>query len=217
MKKTHKILICCCLNIAIQQPQHNANNQSSRGNHPTSTPCAVFARSFQTLLQPRAAGDVHAVYWRLFQAHPSDDTRLPSLTARKALGSGGRCSPKHSEMPGAPHSLSTERLPGTSVEIYWHKATSIPKPAFVVPIEHKHQLYGMSYANIACIWTLYKATYTIPVQHTLIHTHWHSVINQSTLQEQDLRFTANMVRLFIQSYGVITVGKAWQYQSWSQV
>lgn len=98
-------------------------------------------------------------------------------------------------------STDTRRLPHPNQLLFSVKY-------IVVPIKHKHQLYGMSHGNIACIWTLYKATYTIPVQHTLIHTHWHSVINQSTLQEQDSRFTANMVRLFIQSYGVITVGKA---------
>lgn len=49
-----------------------------------------------------------------------------------------------------------------------------------------------------------------------IHTPWHSAISQNVLLEQDSCFTTNMVKLFIQSYSVITVKQAWQYQSWSQ-
>lgn len=120
--------------------------------------------------------------------------------------------------PGAPCLLSTmltEQSPATSAENCLHKVSSIHTSQLLfsgkqilVPITHKHQLYGTSYANIVCIWTLDKATHRIPVQHTLIHTRWHCVTSQNVLQEQDSCFTANMVRLFIQRYAVITAEKA---------
>lgn len=41
-----------------------------------------------------------------------------------------------------------------------------------------------------------------------IHTPWHCAISQNVLLEQDSCFTTNMVKLFIQSYFVITVEQA---------
>lgn len=167
-------------------------------------------------------------------------------TARKALGSGGTRSPKCPKSPGAqarpvcrgatrmdgPQLAGcpsptlyqlTEQRPDVSAENCLHKVTSMHTnqllfsgKQILVPIIHKRQLHGTSYANIVCIWTLDKATHGISVQRTLIHTRWHCVISQNGLQEQDLCFTANMIRLFIQSCAVVTVEKAWQHQSWSQ-
>lgn len=158
--------------------------------------------------------------------------------ARKALGSGGRCSPKcpntrgawaqpvfrgatrmdSPQLAGCPSPTLyqlTEQHPDVLAENCLHEATSMHTNQLLfsgrqilVPIIHKHQLHCTSYANIVCIWTLDEATHGISVQRTLIHTRWYCVISQNVLQEQDLYVTANMVRLFIQSCAVITVEKA---------
>ena len=67
--------------------------------------------------------------------HPSDDTHLSSLIARKALVSSETARVlwchQDNRSPAAHQLLCTEHLPDTPAEIYCHKATSTQKTALV--------------------------------------------------------------------------------------